>query len=337
MKFVKLLLLIFISVSCSTSNEDIAFEYVTLEPKEKHEFDSDEYFLTNMWHMDYNQGIYILAETEFNRVTLLNKDHTVKATITPEGNELTDINYPMIVHAAKDEFAIFNVGNRIGFYNYDGEFQSSFLLKSAFSEMEGFSVRNKSVFYSVDNGISPYAKVNLQTNEVKNIGQFHPSHTTEFAKIYKSIGQIFELEDQRFVTVLPAIGEVILYNADSEILSKFNINEIDEFKTTAKLLEEANANGGSKSVTMVFGDAKLIDNKLYILAILDREPEIPNQRNMTLNHIIQLKIGMDNSFKVERLYQLNGARIFNTFAVADDNTLTVSHPTENQLWTYELR
>tara|TARA_R110002049_G_scaffold252272_1_gene427495 strand:+ start:214 stop:1227 length:1014 start_codon:yes stop_codon:yes gene_type:complete len=337
MKFVKLLLLIFISVSCSTSNEDIAFEYVILDPKEKHEFDSDEYFLSNMWHMDFNQGTYILAETEYNRITLLNKDHTVKATIAQEGNYLTDPNFPMIIHASEGEFAAFMAENRIRFYNYEGEYQSSYVLKSATSGIEGFSVSNKNIFYSDENGISPYVKVNLQTDEVKNIGQFHPDHTTKFAKIYKSLGQIFELDDQRFVTVLSAMGEVILYNSDSEILSKFNINEIDELKTTARLLEEANADKNSNSVRMVFEDSKLRGNKLYILAIQDKEPETGNQRNYTQNHIIQLKIEKDNSFKVERLYKLNGARIFNTFAVADDNTLTVSHPTENQLWTYELR
>lgn len=133
------------------------------------------------------------------------------------------------------------------------------------------------------------------------------------------------------------MGEVVLYNADSEILSTFNINEIDEFKTTAKLLEEANANNSSNSVKMVFGDSKLIGNKLFILAIQDKEPEIPNQRNFSQNHIIQIKIEKDNSFKVERLYKLNGGMYFNTFAISDDNTLTVSNPTENQLWTYELR
>jgi len=337
MKLTRFLLLILVCFGCSSSDKEVSFEYITLEPKEKHTFESDDFFLTNMWHMDYNNSTYILAETEYNRITLLNKDHTVKATINQEGNELTDPNYPMIVHASEDEFAVFMAYNRIGFYNYEGEYQSSFVLKNATSGMEGFSIKNNTIYHSVDNGISPYVKVNIETDEVKNIGQFHPSHTTKFAKIYKSMGQIFELGDQKFVTVLSAMGEVVLYNSDSEILSTFNINEIDEFKTTARLLEEANSNNSSNTVTKVFGDSKLVDNKLYILAIQDEEPETPNKRNFTQNHIIQLKIGKDNSIQVEKLYQLNGAKYFKTFAVADDNTITVSYGAANQLWTYELR
>jgi hypothetical protein len=334
----KILIIILISVSCSNSNQDISFKYISLEPKEKHTYDSDEYFLSNVFHIDYYQNNYVLVEYEYNRITLLNKDHTVKATITPEGNELTDVNYPMKAHSSPKEFAIFNAGNKqINFYDYNGKFQSTISLKSATSGLEGFSVFNNKIYHSVDNGITPYVRVNLQTNEVKNIGQFHPSHTTKFAKIYKSIGQIFELRDQKFVTVLSAMGEVILYNSDSEILSTFNINEIDEFKTTARLLAEVNSNNSSNSVTKVFGDSKLVDNKLYILAIQDEEPETPNKRNFTQNHIIQLKIEKDNSIQVEKLYQLNGAKYFKTFAVADDNTITVSYGAANQLWTYELQ
>ena len=168
----------------------------------------------------------------------------------------------MIIHASENEFAVFMAYNRIGFYDYDGKYQSSYVLKNAASGMEGFSLKNNTIYHSADNGITPFVKVNIETDKVKNIGQFHPSHTTNFAKIYKSIGQIFELDDQRFVTILSAMGEVELYNSNSEIISTFNINEIDEFKTTAKLLEEANANKNSNSVRMVFGDAKLIGTKL---------------------------------------------------------------------------
>lgn len=336
MKYIKLIIIILI-ISGYT-NENNSYKYITLEPIFYNKIDNNDFFLSNVIHMDYGKGTYILNEYEYNRITLLNKDYTVKATITQEGNELTDVNYPMKAHSVKNEFAIFNAGNnRINFYNYDGEFLSSVLLKEATSGMEGFSVLDNKIYHSVDNGISPFVRVNIQANKVENIGQFHPWHTTTFAKIYKSLGQIFALQGGEFLTVLSAMGEVVLYNADSEILSTFNINEIDEFKTTAKLLEEANANNSSNSVKMVFGDSKLIGNKLFILAIQDKEPEIPNQRNFSQNHIIQIKIEKDNSFKVERLYKLNGGMYFNTFAISDDNTLTVSNPTENQLWTYELR
>ncbi len=339
MKFAILLPLFFIALGCTQQSEETSFEYITLEPKEKLSYDSDEYFLTNLRHMDYSENTYVLVEYEYNRITLLNKDHTLKVTITAESNELTDLNNPVSANASKNEFAIFNDGNnRVNFYNYDGEFQSSVLLKSATSDMiVGFSIKNNAIYHSIGNGISPFAKMNTQTNKVENIGQFHPSLTSDWAKLYKSFGQIYELDDQRFVTILSTMGEVVLYNADSEILSKFNINEMDVFKTTANLLEEANLNGPSNSARAVFMDSKLIGDKLFILAFKDDEPLDQNKRNYTLNHIIQLKIGTDNTFKIERLYQLNGAKYFNTFAISDDNTLTVSDPVVNQLWTYQLK
>jgi hypothetical protein len=336
MKYLKVIIICLFINSCINQNN--SYEYLELEPKEKFTFNKDEFFLTNVIHMDYGENTYVLVEYEYNRITLLNEKHQVKTTISPEGNEVTDVNYPMLVHTDRNEFTIYNAGNnRVNFYNYNSDFQSSVLLKSANTSMEGFSVYDNIIYHSADNGVSPLVRFNIRTNKIENIGQFHPNHTTKFAKIYKSLGQIFALEGGEFVTVLSSVGEVILYNADSEILSKFNINEIDEFKTTAKLLEKANSNSSSNSVTMVFEDAKLIGNKLYILTFLDNEPEIPNQRNFSINHIIQLRIEKDKTLKLEKLYKLNGSRFFNTFAITDENTLTTSFIEENQLWTYQLK
>lgn len=173
MKYIKLIIIILI-ISGYT-NENNSYKYITLEPIFYNKIDNNDFFLSNVIHMDYGKGTYILNEYEYNRITLLNKDYTVKATITQEGNELTDVNYPMKAHSVKNEFAIFNAGNnRINFYNYDGEFLSSVLLKEATSGMEGFSVLDNKIYHSVDNGISPFVRVNIQANKVENIGQFHP-------------------------------------------------------------------------------------------------------------------------------------------------------------------
>jgi hypothetical protein len=327
---------LFILISACTSKKSEPF-YKELNPTGTIKINSDQFFHSNVFDLEYYKGHMILCENDYNRLTIYSELDKIPFNTKLENDEFKDLNYPMRVYANNDTVFVYSAGNQqINFYNLRAEFLGYIKLKTPSSDLRSFYVQDGFLFYSTDIANKPFVKVNIHSGDEILFGEFLEKEESRFGKIMKSQSFLYPIAGNKIVAILTYAGIARVYNSNLELEHEINYLEVPELNETKLDLEATYEKNKGKYITKETArDVKVLNNDIFILLWMQKAEQ------RSTDHVLHLQYSNEEPLSFKGLYQLNeleeGKRSqYFTFAAKTSNELLFSNTLNEDFRAYQL-
>jgi hypothetical protein len=254
-----------------------------------------EIILAGVSSIDWQNNNFIITEYDYNRLYSLSKDFQLHNSFDNLG--LLYPSYPNFAKFNNNSVWVYSAEKRKIFQYSANEVISEHEIVSD-TDLINFDTNGDELIYSrVDFEEEPFVLIDLKTGNMKRFGEYLEDMPNTFLNHYMLNSFSFIREDSYFF-VQPYNGMISEYDKNFQLKNRINILDFPQFSIVKEYFSTFFKSKNNSLVSLI-SDAKLIDDKLYLL-IYERNPELPpNPRTL-------LRLDLENGIVLETIIKLGG-------------------------------